>query len=101
MNNVRINTHSFIDNVLYGYVCSLCKYVQLSKNNVIKHLQSEHQQINQIDENIVEVVLLKAELAKQCVSDVSQIDDMDDDVILISDTTAEDSIIDLTLSDGE
>lgn len=123
MNNDRINTHSFVDNVLYGYVCMQCKYVQLSKENVKKHLDREHQQINPNDENIVEIILLKSSAkmylmdavdskleknlveAKQRVHEINQ---NDDDVITaidvpISDDDDGDEIacIDLTLSDEE
>lgn len=57
--NTRINgPHDFNDNALYGFVCALCNYVQLSKNNVIYHLEQHHQQIFS-EENVIEIILLK------------------------------------------
>lgn len=58
--NTRINgPHDFIDNALYGHVCALCNYIQLSKKNVNRHLEHEHQQLSN-DENVVEIILLKS-----------------------------------------
>lgn len=58
--NERINgPFDFMDNVLYGYVCGLCSYVQLSKKNVIAHLENEHQQLID-DDNVIEIILLKS-----------------------------------------
>lgn len=118
MNNDRINTHSFVDNVLYGHVCVQCKYIQLSKENVKKHLDRDHHQI-EFDKNIVEITLLKSSSkmylmdtvdskfeeklveAKQRVHE----DDQDDDFIspvdgpINSDDEDDNVCIDLTLSD--
>lgn len=59
--NERINgPYDFIDNVLYGYVCGLCSYVQLSKKNVVTHLENEHQQLVDGNDNIIEIILLKS-----------------------------------------
>lgn len=61
MENQRINgPHDFIDNILYGYVCALCNYVQLSKRNVFTHLENEHQQLINDEQNIIEIILLKS-----------------------------------------
>lgn len=58
-NNPRINgPHDFNDNALYGYVCALCNYVQLSKNNVVTHLDRHHQQLFS-EQNVIEIILLK------------------------------------------
>lgn len=46
--------------MLYGYVCALCSYVQLSKKNVTTHSENEHQLLNTGDENITEIILLKS-----------------------------------------
>lgn len=59
--NERINgPFDFMDNVLYGYVCGLCSYVQLSKKNVIAHLENEHQQLITGNDNVIEIILLKS-----------------------------------------
>lgn len=60
MNNDRINTHAFVENVLYAYVCIQCKYIQLTKENLRKHLDRDHQQISVNDQNIVEINLLES-----------------------------------------
>lgn len=44
---------------MYGFVCVLCNYIQLSKKNVTRHLEHEHQQLS-TDENVIEIVLLKS-----------------------------------------
>lgn len=63
--------HSFIDNVLYGYVCVQCKYIQLSKENLRMHLDREHQQLNQNDGQIIEITLLKSSSElKLCLMDI-------------------------------
>lgn len=130
VNNDRINTHDIVENVLYGYVCIQCKFIQLSKDNVKKHLDREHQQINFNDENIVEIKLLKIssnkylfaavdskfeeELIKaKRLNEAIQDDkhDPDPDSIMIAHDMADDMVddsndgdnvmIDLTLSDEE
>lgn len=125
--NQRIDDqHDFVDNVLYGYVCALCSYVQLNKKHVITHLENEHQQLITEEENIVEIVLLKitqpttADIptdnknektlvdAKQRISVIHQpnryqnfspvlIPDEDDE----DEGVAHETTIDLTLSDDE
>ncbi|XP_055318277.1 uncharacterized protein LOC129576740 isoform X2 [Sitodiplosis mosellana] len=58
--NERINgPFDFVDNVLYGYVCGLCSYVQLSETNITTHLKEEHQQLITGNENVIEITLLK------------------------------------------
>lgn len=124
MNNDRINTHNFVDDVLYGYVCHLCKYIQLSKENVKKHLDREHQQINFNDENIVEIKLLRNSAkvylmdaidskfeknlveAKQRINPTDEVQhddvfDMIDLPVNSDDDAGEDVLIDLTLSDED
>lgn len=60
-NNARINgPYDFVDNVLYGYVCALCSYIQLSKKHVMTHLENEHQQLITGNENLIEITLLKS-----------------------------------------
>lgn len=59
-NNERINTHCFTDDCLYGYACVQCKYVQLTEENIKKHLDRDHQQINPNDDNFREITLLKS-----------------------------------------
>lgn len=59
--NERINgPYDFMDNVLYGYVCGLCNYVQLCKKNVVTHLENEHQQLITGNDNVIEIILLKS-----------------------------------------
>lgn len=60
MNNERVYTHSFIEDCLYGHVCIQCNYIQLTKENIKKHLDRDHQQLNPNDENINEITLLKS-----------------------------------------
>ena len=71
--NERINgPFDFVDNVLYGYVCGLCSYVQLSENNIINHLKDEHQQLipttmmSTGNENVIEIPLLKSTQSGLC-----------------------------------
>lgn len=59
--NERINgPYDFVDNALFGYVCGLCSFVQLSKTRVITHLENEHQQLIAGNDNIIEIMLLKS-----------------------------------------
>lgn len=122
VNNDRINTHVFTDNVLYGYVCIQCKYIQLSKENVKVHLDREHQQININDENIVEIKLLQSSSKMYLMADLDSKLEKDlveakrrleacqsaggnqDDLILDVPVDSDDDdevLIDLTLSDVE
>lgn len=122
MNNDRINTHAFTENVLYAYVCIQCKYVQLSKENVKVHLDREHQQINLNDENIVEIKLLSSKMylmadvdskfeknlveAKRILEanqndDGNQDDDEDITDVPIDSDDNDEVMIDLTLSDDD
>lgn len=121
--NRRINgPHDFVDNVLYGYVCIKCKYIQLSKQNVMAHLENEHQQMitNESESNIVEFPLLKMTQSMDLMSDdkndkplieakqrysaihhTSRYDNFEP--VILSDDEPEPSVgvIDLTLSDDD
>lgn len=76
LNNERVETHSFIDNVLFGYACVQCKYIQLSKEKLRNHLDKEHQQINTNDEQILEIPLLKT--STMYIEDTSNDDKLND-----------------------
>ncbi|XP_031638528.1 uncharacterized protein LOC116350755 [Contarinia nasturtii] len=62
--NHRINgPFDFVDNTLYGYVCTLCNYIQLTKKHIILHLENEHHQLTTGDQNVIEIILLKTSQA--------------------------------------
>lgn len=125
-NNERINgPHDFIDNVLYGYVCIKCNYIQLSKQKIVTHLENEHQQLitDESENNIAEIPLLKSfqsnnfmsddkndmklTEAKQRISIIHQSNRYENcEPVILSDDELEevhitDMTIDLTLSDGD
>lgn len=59
--NERINgPYTFINNVLYGFVCRLqkCNYIQLSKKNLLAHLENMHHVLSD-DKHMTEIILLK------------------------------------------
>lgn len=59
--NERINgPYEFKENKLYAYVCSQCHYIQLDKQNLLKHLENHHQQLinMETEEKINEILLI-------------------------------------------
>lgn len=54
------------ENYLYGFLCKLCNYIQLTEENLIKHLINEHELSdntnNELAVNIQEIMLLNAPL---------------------------------------
>lgn len=57
-NNIAINgPHEFKENKLYGYVCKLCNFVQLDKKNISKHIDNQHQAM-QNEESVAEIFLI-------------------------------------------
>lgn len=122
INNERINQHDFEDNVLFGFVCVLCQYIQLKRDKLIAHLENDHQLLRtESEKNVDEIPLLKTSqsldflmetkfdpslvAAKQRVSVIHQTDRYEDyePVVLSDDENIErgDITIDLTLSDDD
>lgn len=105
--NERINgPYEFIDNVLYGFLCRRpnCNYVQLSKDNLVAHLQNEHQIIAD-DKDIIEITLLKCVQTITSLCEEEQHTDDEAVKIIDDDEDFEMSIsnraVDLTLSDDD
>lgn len=56
-NNLRLMEHELKDNKLFAYTCTKCNYTQLSKDNLLKHIDSEHQLL--LSEDLaIEIILL-------------------------------------------
>lgn len=50
------------ENRVYGYICSICKFVQLNKSNVVKHIQQWHKNDSNVD--IIKINMSVDKIAK-------------------------------------
>lgn len=58
-NNKRLLEHELKENKLFGYTCVKCNFTQLSRDNLIKHIDQQHQILSEkIDDYVLEILLL-------------------------------------------
>lgn len=55
---VQIRTIPVVDNKIIGFACNLCNYVQFSEDNLIKHVQIQHDITERIDEQYCGITFL-------------------------------------------
>lgn len=115
--NIQVMCHELKDNRLFAFTCNKCNYTQLSKENLIKHIESHHQ-IYVSDDLITEIMLIncleeangyndgeendsKMDLLAHNFQCYDPIDLSSDEFEAEDNVIATENVIDLTLSDSE